>query len=30
VGCSHDTARFAVENIRRWWREFGFRTFRGA
>jgi hypothetical protein len=23
VGCSHDTAGFAVENIRRWWREMG-------
>jgi hypothetical protein len=23
VGCSHDTASFAVENIRRWWREMG-------
>src|SRR5207342_907011 len=23
VGCSHDTARFAVESIRRWWREMG-------
>jgi hypothetical protein len=23
VGCSHDTASFAVESIRRWWREMG-------
>jgi Rhodopirellula transposase DDE domain len=23
VGCSHDTACFAVESIRRWWREMG-------
>jgi hypothetical protein len=23
VGCSHDTSRFAVESIRRWWREMG-------
>jgi len=23
VGCSHDTASFAVEGIRRWWREMG-------
>ena len=23
VGCSHDTASFAVESIRRWWRQMG-------
>lgn len=23
VGCSHDTSSFAVESIRRWWREMG-------
>jgi hypothetical protein len=23
VGCSHDTARFAVESIRRWWQAMG-------
>jgi len=23
VGCSHDTARFAVQSIRRWWQEMG-------
>ena len=23
VGCSHDTASFAVESMRRWWREMG-------
>ena len=23
MGCSHDTASFAVESIRRWWREMG-------
>jgi hypothetical protein len=24
VGCSHDTASFAVESIRRWWHEMGY------
>lgn len=27
VGCAHDTARFAVESIRRWWRKRGARLY---
>ena len=27
VGMSHDTAEFAVESIRRWWRQFGVRHY---
>jgi hypothetical protein len=30
VGMSHDTAEFAVESIRRWWRLLGRRTYPGA
>ena len=30
VGITHDTAEFAVEGIRRWWREMGRRRYRGA
>jgi hypothetical protein len=30
VGCSHDTATFAVESIRRWWRKMGRPLFRPA
>ena len=30
VGVSHDTAEFAVESIRRWWRLFGRRHYRDA
>jgi hypothetical protein len=30
VGMSHDTAEFAVESIRRWWRRFGSRQYRKA
>jgi len=30
VGVSHDTAEFAVESIRRWWRLFGRRHYREA
>ena len=30
VGISHDTAEFAVESIRRWWRLLGKRTYPGA
>jgi Rhodopirellula transposase DDE domain len=30
VGTSHDTAEFAVESIRRWWRMDGRRRYRGA
>jgi hypothetical protein len=30
VGCSHDTASFAVESIRRWWREMGHPLYRRA
>jgi hypothetical protein len=30
VGCSHDTARFAVESIRRWWGEMGHPLYRRA
>jgi hypothetical protein len=27
VGMTHDTAEFAVESIRRWWRQFGVRHY---
>lgn len=27
VGCDHDTATFAVESIRRWWRSMGLRVY---
>src|SRR5260370_36979183 len=27
VGTTHDTAEFAVESIRRWWRQFGMRHY---
>jgi len=30
VGCSHDTSSFAVESIRRWWREMGHPLYRRA
>jgi len=30
VGMTHDTAEFAVESIRRWWRQFGIRHYPGA
>ena len=30
VGMTHDTAEFAVESIRRWWRQFGVRHYPGA
>ena len=30
VGIDHDTARFAAEAIRRWWRKMGCRRYRGA
>lgn len=30
VGMTHDTAEFAVESIRRWWRRFGIRHYPGA
>jgi hypothetical protein len=30
VGIDHDTARFAAEAIRRWWRKMGSRRYRGA
>ena len=30
VGCSHDTSSFAVESIRRWWREMGHPLYREA
>jgi hypothetical protein len=30
VGMTHDTAEFAVESIRRWWRQFGTRHYPGA
>jgi hypothetical protein len=30
VGMTHDTAEFAVESIRRWWRQFGARHYPGA
>ena len=30
VGTDHDTAEFAVESIRRWWRNMGCRTYPGA
>lgn len=30
VGMSHDTAEFAVESIRRWWKRFGRRQYRKA
>jgi hypothetical protein len=30
VGMTHDTAEFAVESIRRWWRLFGHRAYEGA
>ena len=30
VGIDHDTARFATEAIRRWWRKMGARRYRGA
>jgi len=30
VGCDHDTARFAVESIRRWWRRMGQASYREA
>ena len=30
VGMTHDTAEFAVESIRRWWRQFGIRHYSGA
>ena len=30
VGVDHDTAEFAVETLRRWWREMGRRTYPGA
>jgi Rhodopirellula transposase DDE domain len=30
VGMTHDTAEFAVESIRRWWRQFGARHYAGA
>jgi len=30
VGMTHDTAEFAVESIRRWWRQFGERHYPGA
>jgi hypothetical protein len=30
VGSTHDTAEFAVESIRRWWRQFGKRHYPGA
>ncbi len=29
VGIDHDTAEFAVESIRRWWKEWGQRLYRG-
>ena len=30
VGMTHDTSEFAVESIRRWWRQFGIRHYHGA
>uniref|UniRef100_UPI0002471215 ISAzo13 family transposase n=1 Tax=Singulisphaera acidiphila TaxID=466153 RepID=UPI0002471215 len=30
VGIDHDTARFAAEAIRRWWRKMGSKRYRGA
>ena len=30
VGCDHDTARFAVESIRRWWHSMGRKHYRNA
>ena len=30
VGCDHDTASFAVEGLRRWWRAMGSRIYSGA
>jgi len=30
VGCDHDTARFAVESIRRWWHSMGRKNYRSA
>ena len=30
VGVDHDTAAFAVETIRRWWRQMGWRVYGGA
>ncbi len=30
VGMTHDTAEFAVESIRRWWRQFGVQHYPGA
>lgn len=30
VGCDHDTAAFAVESIRRWWKGMGAKAYRGA
>jgi hypothetical protein len=30
VGCSHDTSSFAVESVRRWWREMGYPLYRRA
>jgi transposase len=29
VGCDHDTAAFAVESIRRWWKGMGSKAYRG-
>ena len=29
VGCDHDTAAFAVESIRRWWKGMGAKAYRG-
>ena len=30
VGCDHDTAAFAVESIKRWWKQFGHRSYPNA
>ena len=30
VGCDHDTATFAVESIKRWWKQFGHRSYPNA